>query len=159
MSVYNGCIQVLLVEDNPGDVRLTKEALKEGKLLNQLTVVGDGVEALAFLRKEGVYADALQPELILLDLNLPKKDGREVLAEIKADPNLRRIPVVVLTTSSSEEDILKIYDLHANCYITKPVDLEQFMGVVKSIEDFWVSVVKLPLHVAAKCAAHLFRFS
>ena len=150
MSVYNGCIQVLLVEDNPGDVRLTKEALKEGKLLNQLTVVGDGVEALSFLRKEGIYADALQPELILLDLNLPKKDGREVLAEIKADPNLRRIPVVVLTTSSSEEDILKIYDLHANCYITKPVDLEQFMGVVKSIEDFWVSVVKLPSQEAAK---------
>ena len=150
MSVYNGCIQVLLVEDNPGDVRLTKEALKEGKLLNQLTVVGDGVEALLFLRKEGIYADAPQPELILLDLNLPKKDGREVLAEIKADPNLRRIPVVVLTTSSSEEDILKIYDLHANCYITKPVDLEQFMGVVKSIEDFWVSVAKLPSHEAAK---------
>jgi two-component system, chemotaxis family, response regulator Rcp1 len=150
MSVYNGCIQVLLVEDNPGDVRLTKEALKEGKLLNQLTVVGDGVEALSFLRKEGIYADALQPELILLDLNLPKKDGREVLAEIKADPNLRRIPVVVLTTSSSEEDILKIYDLHANCYITKPVDLEQFMGVVKSIEDFWVSVVKLPSYEAIK---------
>jgi CheY-like chemotaxis protein len=150
MSVYNGCIQVLLVEDNPGDVRLTKEALKEGKLLNQLTVVGDGVEALSFLRKEGIYADAPQPELILLDLNLPKKDGREVLAEIKADPNLRRIPVVVLTTSSSEEDILKIYDLHANCYITKPVDLEQFMGVVKSIEDFWVSVVKLPSYEATK---------
>jgi two-component system, chemotaxis family, response regulator Rcp1 len=150
MSVYNGCIQVLLVEDNPGDVRLTKEALKEGKLLNQLTVVGDGVEALSFLRKQGIYADAVQPELILLDLNLPKKDGREVLAEIKADPNLRRIPVVVLTTSSSEEDILKIYDLHANCYITKPVDLEQFMGVVKSIEDFWVSVVKLPSSEAAR---------
>jgi chemotaxis family two-component system response regulator Rcp1 len=150
MTVYNGCIQVLLVEDNPGDVRLTKEALKEGKLLNQLTVVGDGVEALSFLRRQGIYADAPQPELILLDLNLPKKDGREVLAEIKADPNLRRIPVVVLTTSSSEEDILKIYDLHANCYITKPVDLEQFMGVVKSIEDFWVSVVKLPSHEAAK---------
>ena len=150
MSVYNGCIQVLLVEDNPGDVRLTKEALKEGKLLNQLTVVGDGVEALSFLRKQGIYADAPQPELILLDLNLPKKDGREVLAEIKADPDLRRIPVVVLTTSSSEEDILKIYDLHANCYITKPVDLEQFMGVVKSIEDFWVSVVKLPSHEDAK---------
>jgi chemotaxis family two-component system response regulator Rcp1 len=150
MSMYNGSIQVLLVEDNPGDVRLTKEALKEGKLLNQLSVVGDGVEALSFLRKEGKYVDALQPELILLDLNLPKKDGREVLAEIKADPNLRRIPVVVLTTSSAEEDILKIYDLHANCYITKPVDLEQFMGVVKSIEDFWVSVVKLPSHEAAR---------
>ena len=150
MTAYEGSIQVLLVEDNPGDVRLTKEALKEGKLLNQLTVVGDGVEALSFLRKEGKYADALQPELILLDLNLPKKDGREVLAEIKADPNLRRIPVVVLTTSSAEEDILKIYDLHANCYITKPVDLEQFMGVVKSIEDFWVSVVKLPSHEATR---------
>jgi two-component system, chemotaxis family, response regulator Rcp1 len=150
MSIYNGSIQVLLVEDNPGDVRLTKEALKEGKLLNQLTVVGDGVEALSFLRKEGKYADALQPELILLDLNLPKKDGREVLAEIKADPKLRRIPVVVLTTSSAEEDILKIYDLHANCYITKPVDLEQFMGVVKSIEDFWVSVVKLPSYETTK---------
>ena len=150
MSVYEGSIQVLLVEDNPGDVRLTKEALKEGKLLNQLTVVGDGVEALSFLRKEGKYADALPPELILLDLNLPKKDGREVLAEIKADPKLRRIPVVVLTTSSAEEDILKIYDLHANCYITKPVDLEQFMGVVKSIEDFWVSVVKLPSHEGAR---------
>jgi two-component system, chemotaxis family, response regulator Rcp1 len=150
MSVCNGSIQVLLVEDNPGDVRLTKEALKEGKLLNQLTVVGDGVEALSFLRQEGKYADALQPELILLDLNLPKKDGREVLAEIKADSKLRRIPVVVLTTSSAEEDILKIYDLHANCYITKPVDLEQFMGVVKSIEDFWVSVVKLPSYEAIK---------
>lgn len=150
MSVYGGSIQVLLVEDNPGDVRLTKEALKEGKLLNQLTVVGDGVEALLLLRKEGKYAHAIQPELILLDLNLPKKDGREVLAEIKADPKLRRIPVVVLTTSSAEEDILKIYDLHANCYITKPVDLEQFMGVVKSIEDFWVSVVKLPSHEASR---------
>jgi two-component system, chemotaxis family, response regulator Rcp1 len=150
MSVYDGSIQVLLVEDNPGDVRLTKEALKEGKLLNQLTVVGDGVEALSFLRKEGKYADAIKPELILLDLNLPKKDGREVLAEIKADPKLRRIPVVVLTTSSAEEDILKIYDLHANCFITKPVDLEQFMGVVKSIEDFWVSVVKLPSHEASR---------
>jgi two-component system, chemotaxis family, response regulator Rcp1 len=108
------------------------------------------VEALSLLRKEGKYADAIQPELILLDLNLPKKDGREVLAEIKADPKLRRIPVVVLTTSSAEEDILKIYDLHANCYITKPVDLEQFMGVVKSIEDFWVSVVKLPSHEASR---------
>jgi chemotaxis family two-component system response regulator Rcp1 len=140
----NGSIQVLLVEDNPGDVRLTKEALKEGKMLNRVTVVGDGVEALSFLRRQGKYADAGQPDLILLDLNLPKKDGRQVLAEIKADPGLKRIPVVVLTTSSAEEDILKTYDLHANCYITKPVDLEQFMHVVKSIEDFWVTVVKLP---------------
>jgi CheY-like chemotaxis protein len=135
---------VLLVEDNPGDVRLTKEALKEGKLLNQVTVVGDGVEALSFLRRQGKYGGAPQPDLILLDLNLPKKDGRQVLAEIKADPGLKRIPVVVLTTSSAEEDILKTYDLHANCYVTKPVDLEQFMRVVKSIEDFWVTVVKLP---------------
>src|SRR5918996_845764 len=144
MSVYNGCIQVLLVEDNPGDVRLTKEALKEGKLLNQLTVVGDGVEALSFLRKEGIYADALQPELILLDLNLPKKDGREVLAEIKADPNLRRIPVVVLTTSGAEQDILESYNLHANCYVKKPVDLDAFIEVVRSIDNFWLAIVKLP---------------
>src|SRR5688500_14665552 len=144
MSVYGGSIQVLLVEDNPGDVRLTKEALKEGKLLNQLTVVGDGVEALSFLRKEGKYADAIQPELILLDLNLPKKDGREVLAEIKADPKLRRIPVVVLTTSEADQDILRSYDLHANCYVTKPVDLDAFVEVVRSIEDFWLAIVRLP---------------
>jgi len=144
MNVHNGSIQVLLVEDNPGDVRLTKEALKEGKMLNRVTVVGDGVEALSFLRRQGKYADAGQPDLILLDLNLPKKDGRQVLAEIKVDPGLKRIPVVVLTTSSAEEDILKTYDLHANCYVTKPVDLEQFMRVVKSIEDFWITVVKLP---------------
>ena len=144
MSVHSGSIQVLLVEDNPGDVRLTKEALKEGRLLNDVSVVGDGVEAISFLHRQGKYAGAVQPDLILLDLNLPKKDGREVLAEIKADPRLRRIPVVVLTTSSAEEDILKTYDLHANCYITKPVDLEQFMRVVKSIEDFWISVVRLP---------------
>jgi CheY-like chemotaxis protein len=150
MCQRDGAIEVLLVEDNPGDVRLTKEALKEGRLLNNVSVVGDGVEALSFLRREGRYAEAAQPDLILLDLNLPKKDGREVLAEIKADPDLRRIPVVVLTTSSAEEDILKTYDLHANCYVTKPVDLEQFMRVIKSIEDFWVTVVKLPSDQAAK---------
>ena len=144
MCDQNGSVEVLLVEDNPGDVRLTKEALKEGRLLNNVNVVGDGVEALSFLYRRGKYADAVQPDLILLDLNLPKKDGREVLAEIKADPKLRRIPVVVLTTSAAEEDILKTYDLHANCYVTKPVDLERFMRVVKSIEDFWVKVVKLP---------------
>jgi len=144
MCIRNRAIEVLLVEDNPGDVRLTKEALKEGRLLNNVNVVGDGIEALSFLRREDKYEQAVQPDLILLDLNLPKKDGREVLAEIKADPNLRRIPVVILTTSSAEEDILKTYDLHANCYVTKPVDLDRFMGVVKSIEDFWVSVVKLP---------------
>lgn len=144
MSDPNNPIEVLLIEDNPGDVRLTKEALKEGRLLNNLSIVGDGMEAMLFLRRQGKYAEAAQPDLILLDLNLPKKDGREVLAEIKADPSLRRIPVVVLTTSSAEEDVFNIYDLHANCYITKPVNLEQFMRVIKSIEDFWVSVVKLP---------------
>jgi CheY-like chemotaxis protein len=137
-------IEILLVEDNPGDVRLTLEALKEGKVRNNLSVVADGVEALAFLRRQGKYTEAPRPDLILLDLNLPKKDGREVLGEIKLDEVLKRIPVVVLTTSRAEEDILKSYDLHANCYITKPVDLERFFTVVKSIEDFWLTVVKLP---------------
>jgi two-component system, chemotaxis family, response regulator Rcp1 len=137
-------IEILLVEDNPGDVRLTIEALKEGKVRNHLSVARDGVEALAFLRREGPHASASRTDLILLDLNLPKKDGREVLAEIKEDSRLRRIPVVVLTTSKAEEDILRTYDLHANCYITKPVDLEQFIAVVRSIDDFWLSVVRLP---------------
>ena len=137
-------IQILLVEDNPGDVRLTQEALKEGKILNELSVVMDGVEAMDFLHKKGKHTSAPDPDLILLDLNLPKKDGREVLAEIKADKTLRRIPVVVLTTSSSEVDILKTYDLNGNCYIQKPVDLDQFINVVRSIEDFWLTVVKLP---------------
>ena len=137
-------IEILLVEDNPGDVRLTKEALKEGKVCNKLHVAEDGDKALAFLRQGGSYAGAPRPDLILLDLNLPKRDGRELLAEIKTDPSLRRIPVVILTTSRAEEDILKTYDLHANCYITKPVDLEQFIGVVKAVEDFWLTVVKLP---------------
>jgi chemotaxis family two-component system response regulator Rcp1 len=137
-------IEILLVEDNPGDVRLTIEALKEGKVRNNLSVTKDGVEALAFLRREGVFASAARPDLILLDLNLPRKDGREVLAEIKDDAVLRRIPVVVLTTSKAEEDILRTYDLHANCYITKPVDLDQFIQVVRSIDDFWLSVVRLP---------------
>lgn len=137
-------IEILLVEDNPGDVRLTQEALKDSKILNHLSVVGDGMEAMAFLRREGKCVDAPRPDLILLDLNLPKKDGREVLKEIKEDPNLKRIPVVVLTTSRSEQDILRTYDLHANCYITKPVDLEQFVNVVQSIESFWFSIVKLP---------------
>lgn len=137
-------VQVLLVEDNPGDVRLTVEALKEGKVLNKLTVVPDGIEALACLRKQGKYADAARPDLILLDLNLPKRDGREVLAEIKADDNLKRIPVVILTTSEDKQDIARSYSLHANCYITKPVDLEQFIAVVKSIEDFWLGIVVLP---------------
>jgi chemotaxis family two-component system response regulator Rcp1 len=132
------------VEDNPGDVRLTIEALNEAKVLNTLATVADGVEALAYLNREGKYAEASRPDLILLDLNLPKKDGREVLSEIKKDPALKRIPVVILTTSRAEADIVKTYDLHANCYITKPVDLEQFMVVVRSIEDFWLSVVKFP---------------
>lgn len=137
-------IEILLVEDNPGDVRLTQEALKDAKVLNKLRVVSDGVEALDFLRRQGKYAHAVRPGLILLDLNLPKMDGRKVLAEIKEDPELKRIPVVVLTISKADEDIIKTYELHANCYITKPVDLEQFMEVVKAIENFWLTVVKLP---------------
>jgi chemotaxis family two-component system response regulator Rcp1 len=137
-------IEILLVEDSSGDVRLTIEALKEGKILNNLSLAKDGVEAMAFLRKEGIYADARRPDLILLDLNLPKKNGQEVLAEIKSDESLKSIPVVVLTISKLEEDILKTYENHANCYILKPVDLDQFLGVVKAIEDFWLSIVKLP---------------
>jgi len=137
-------IEILLVEDNPADIRLAQEAFKDAKVHNVLYTVGDGVEALAFLRQEGQYADAARPDLILLDLNLPKKDGREVLAEIKADEHLKLIPVVILTVSKDEEDILKTYNLHANCYITKPIDFEQFMKVVKSIEEFWLTIVKLP---------------
>lgn len=137
-------IEILLVEDNPGDIRLTQEALKDTKVLNNLSVVVDGVEAMSFLNKEGKYADAVRPDLILLDLNLPKKDGREVLEEIKADESLHTIPVVVLTVSQSEQDIVKSYDLHANCYIAKPINLDQFVEVVKAIDDFWFSIVKLP---------------
>jgi chemotaxis family two-component system response regulator Rcp1 len=137
-------VEVLLVEDNPGDVRLTIEALKDGKVHNHLNVVGDGEEALAFLRRQGQYANAPRPDLILLDLNLPKKDGREVLMEIKQEEGLKQIPIVVLTTSTAEKDIFKTYELHANCYISKPVDFDQFINVVKSIEDFWFTVVKFP---------------
>jgi CheY-like chemotaxis protein len=137
-------IEILLVEDNPADVRLTQEALKEGKVRNNLHIARDGIEAIEFLRRVGKFSHATRPDLILLDLNLPRKDGREVLADIKADPELKAIPVVVLTTSSAEADIFKIYKLHANCYITKPVDLEQFVKVVKSIDDFWLTVVRLP---------------
>jgi chemotaxis family two-component system response regulator Rcp1 len=137
-------IEILLVEDNPGDVRLTIEGLKEAKVYNNLHVAQDGIEALRFLRQEGPHSDAPRPDMILLDLNLPRKDGREVLAEIKADEALKRIPVIVLTTSQDEEDIFKTYDLHANCYITKPLDFEQFMHVVQSVEDFWLSVVTFP---------------
>jgi chemotaxis family two-component system response regulator Rcp1 len=137
-------IEILLVEDNPGDVRLTVEALKEGKVRNNLSVAGDGVEALQFLRRQGSHGQSPRPDLILLDLNLPRMDGRELLAHIKSDAQFKRIPVVVLTTSKAEEDILKTYNLHANCYIAKPVDLEQFITVIKSIDDFWLTVVKLP---------------
>lgn len=137
-------IEILLVEDNPADVRLTREALKDAKVLNNLSVVMDGEEAMAFLRRQGRHAEAPRPDLILLDLNLPRKDGREVLAEVKEDESLRSIPVVILTTSKSEADILRSYDLHANCYIAKPVGLEEFLRVVESIEEFWLSVVRLP---------------
>ncbi|MGC7097689.1 response regulator [Amycolatopsis lurida] len=137
-------IDILLVEDDPGDVLMTKEAFEHHKIRNSLHVVSDGVEALDFLRRDGEYTDAPRPGLILLDLNLPKKDGRQVLAEIKAEPELRSIPVVVLTTSEAEEDILRSYDLHANAYVTKPVDFERFVEVVRQIDDFFVTVVKLP---------------
>lgn len=143
-SGFLRAVEILLVEDNPGDVRLTTEVLKDAKLCNNIHVVVDGVEAVDFLRRKGKYPTAVRPDLILLDLNLPRKDGREVLEEIKGDENLKHIPVVVLTTSNAEQDILKSYALHANCYITKPVDLEQFAKVVSSIEEFWFSIVKLP---------------
>jgi CheY-like chemotaxis protein len=139
-------VDVLLVEDDPGDVLMTQEAFADHKVHNRLHVVSDGVEAMAFLRKEGSYADALTPDLILLDLNLPKMDGREVLAAIKEDPKLRSIPVVILTTSEAEEDVLRSYSLHANAYVTKPVDFERFIDVVRRIDDFFVTVVRLPAH-------------
>ncbi|MGE5547824.1 MAG: response regulator [Solirubrobacterales bacterium] len=135
---------ILLVEDNPGDARLAQEALKEGRMPSRLKVVVDGVEAMSYLRREGTYAEAPRPHLVLLDLNLPRMDGRQVLAEMKADSELRRIPVVVLTTSQADQDIMRSYDLHANCYITKPVDLDRFISVVRSIEEYWCSVVTLP---------------
>jgi two-component system, chemotaxis family, response regulator Rcp1 len=143
-------IEILLVEDNPGDVDLTREALETSKMRNTLHVVGDGEAAMAFLRREGKYAAVPRPDLVLLDLNLPKKNGREVLAEIKSDADLKRIPVVILTTSRAEEDILKTYNLYANCYITKPIDLNQFIKVVQAIEDFWFTIVKLPPNGAKK---------
>jgi CheY-like chemotaxis protein len=139
-------IDILLVEDNAGDVRLTQEVLKDSKVRNTLTVASNGEEAIHCLRKQGKFKDCARPDLILLDLNLPIKDGREVLAQIKADLDFKRIPVVILTTSKAEEDILKTYNLHANCYVTKPVDLDQFVKVVKSLEDFWLAIVKLPNH-------------
>ena len=137
-------IEILLVEDNPGDVRLTKEALKDAKIANNLNLAKDGAEAISFLRREGEYIGSVRPDLILMDLNLPKKNGLEVLKEIKCDPDLRRIPVVILSVSKLEEDIIKTYDNYANCYIIKPVDLNKFLEVIKSIEDFWFAIVKLP---------------
>jgi CheY-like chemotaxis protein len=137
-------IEILLVEDDPGDVRLTREALKEGMVRNSLTVARDGVEALQILRREGSHASAARPDVILLDLNLPRMDGREVLKAIKSDENLKRIPVVVLTTSNADEDVAKSYELQANCFVTKPLDLDQFMKVVKTISEFWLEVVRLP---------------
>ncbi len=136
-------IEIMLVEDNPGDVRLTVEALKEARMTNALHVTQDGVEAMSFLRREQPYGEAPRPDLIILDLNLPKKDGREVLTEIKGDPTLRQIPVVVMTTSSDDRDVLRAYDHHVNCYITKPVDFDQFVRVVRSVDDFWLSIVTL----------------
>ncbi len=141
---YSRLVDILLVEDNPGDVRLTQEVFKEAKILNRLDVVGDGVDAMAFLRREDGYADVVRPDIVLLDLNLPRKSGRDVLEEIKGDPALRNIPVVVLTTSRAEQDVLNAYEHHANCYITKPVDLEQFIDIVRSISQFWLSIVELP---------------
>jgi CheY-like chemotaxis protein len=137
-------IEVLLVEDDPGDVLMTQEAFEEHKVRNNLAVVNDGAEAIAYLRREGQYADVARPDLVLLDLNLPRRDGREVLAEIKGDPDLRQIPVVVLTTSQADEDIVRSYQLHANAYVTKPVDFDRFISVVRQIDEFFVSVVKLP---------------
>ncbi|HEX5365649.1 MAG TPA: response regulator [Acidimicrobiales bacterium] len=137
-------VEVLLVEDDEGDVLMTREALDEGKVVNRLNVVGDGVEAIAYLRRSGRYAEAARPDLVLLDLNLPKRDGRQVLAEVKDDPDLRRIPIVVLTTSEAEEDVVRSYDLHANAYVTKPVDFERFVEVIRQIDEFFISVVRLP---------------
>ncbi len=137
-------VKILLVEDNPGDIRLTKEALREGKVNNEMYIATDGLEALAFLNQEGQYADVPRPDVVLLDLNLPLMNGVEILAKIKADPHLKRIPVIVLTTSEDERDILKSYDLHANAYVTKPVDLERFIEIIGQIEGFWLTIVKLP---------------
>ena len=152
-NVPHKTVEILLVEDSPGDARLMQEAFKEGKICNRLHHVWDGVEAMAFLRREGEYAGTPRPALILLDLNMPRKDGREVLAEIKADRELKNIPVIVLTTSDAEVDILRSYELHANCYLVKPVDLNRFFQLVREIEGFWLSVVKLPVANARSKAA------
>ena len=146
MRQTGDAVDILLVEDNPADVTLTEEALQESKLANRLMVAEDGVQALAMLRRQGVHAQLPKPDLILLDLNLPRMGGREVLAQIKSDEALRRIPVVILTTSKAEEDVFQSYDLHANCYITKPIDLQQFIKVVKVVDEFWLTIVRLPLN-------------
>ncbi len=143
-TTFGKPIEILMVEDNPGDAELALEALEQSKISNTVSVASDGEEAMAFLRRTGKHAGAPRPDLILLDLNLPKKDGREVLAEIKADDDLKQIPVVILTSSQAEEDIVKSYNLHCNCYVTKPIDLHQFINVIKAIEDFWLTIVKLP---------------
>ena len=143
-AVYGKPIEILLVEDNPDDALLTVESLKEGRIRNNVSHVEDGVEALSFLRRDGEYADVPRPDLILLDLQMPRKNGREVLAEIKEDPDLKTIPVVILTTSSAEKDVFESYNLHANCYVTKPIDMEEFIQAVRKIEDFWLTIVKLP---------------
>jgi two-component system, chemotaxis family, response regulator Rcp1 len=137
-------IEILLVEDNPDDAALTQETLREGRIRNHVSLVEDGVEALAFLRREAPFGDAPRPDLILLDLQLPRKNGREVLAEIKGDPSLKRIPVVIMTTSSAERDIFESYNLHANCYVTKPIELDEFIAAIRKIEQFWLTIVKLP---------------
>lgn len=143
-EIFGKAIEILLIEDNPADTRLLLEAFKDGKVHNHINTLTNGIDALAFLRKEGIFSNVNRPDIILLDLNLPKKDGREVLQEVKSDRDLKNIPVVILTSSSAEEDILRSYNLHANCYINKPVDLDQFMNIVKSIENFWMTIVKLP---------------
>lgn len=147
MVKENRPINILLIEDNPGDVRLTQEAFKEGKVSTNLDIVMDGVEAIKYLRKQEKYADAVTPDLILLDLNLPKRDGREVLKEVKADEHLKRIPIVILTTSNAEQDIIKSYNLHVNCYINKPVDYDKFFDIIQKIEDFWLKTAILPTMV------------
>lgn len=144
MSNHATDVHILLIEDNPGDVRLTLEALRDGRISNQVSVVRDGEEAIDFMRQRGTHAEAERPHIVLLDLNLPKKDGREVLEEIKADPDLHRIPVIVLTTSSADRDVLLSYDLHANCYIKKPIEYDEFMQAVRGIENFWLKIVRLP---------------
>jgi CheY-like chemotaxis protein len=146
MPDQNHAFEILLVEDNPGDVFLTQEAFREGKIIHRISVAEDGVEAIRFLKREGQYKNAPEPDLILLDLNLPKKDGRELLAEVKSDPSLQHIPVIVLTTSRADQDVARAYRLHANCYLTKPIQMDSFLSMIRSVEDFWLNIVRLPAH-------------